>query len=246
MGLISDYILRDLPRPSWLARPRATAFLKSITEVIDSVVRVAADVRGEGMLASCSDTSLPAHARNGNDRTFVRETFAALRRYLAGRWDRKKEAGTVDGLKAQLARIGCTNAEIVTELDLRLLGTVNPFGGYDGFWFLFLRRPYPWTSVSASWDGGDDWDDADNTDGGPYWGGAIPPDDLAAIRDILRRWKPSGTSCRFVVIDEDGTAGYGPAGLTGNYTLVSTNEAWESLPPAGAVSYFYNTSYLTP
>ena len=120
-------------------------------------------------------------------------------------------------------------------------GVVNGFGGNIGFWFLILRQPHPFPLFLTTWDGGGEYDDEIS-----YWGSAIGATEIADIADILRRWKPAGTSCRFVLIDEDGTTAWGPGGLTGNYQTIPINEAWEYLPPSGVVTPYYNTDFLTP
>jgi len=115
---------------------------------------------------------------------------------------------------------------------------VNPFGGNIGFFFIIVKQPYPFPLSYSAWDGGGSWDD-----GVARWGWADNTDLLNNIRSILRGWKPSGTSCRFIVFDEDGTAGWNAGGLTGNYALIAINEPWE-ITPSGLVAYYYNSSFL--
>ena len=152
-----------------------------------------------------------------------------------------RKKGTTDGLEAQFARMLMPNIEIVTELDLRNAGAVNPFGGNVGFFFILVSGPHPFAATYATWDGGKVFDDPTAT-----WGMSLSPSDQSEIEDVIRRWKPAGTSCRFVVFDDDGTTTWGPLGLSGSYQLLPIWEPWERLPPAGTPVAYYNADFLVP
>lgn len=237
--LISNYLLRDLPRPRFLSGRKITRYLRTFCEILDTVAQDAEDARTELQPEFCSDSALAPHARSRNDRTYARELAASLRSYLLRILPEKRKAGTEDGVHAQFARFGCPNIEIVTELDLRNAGVINGFGGEIGFWFLVIRQPHPFPVFLTEWDGGGDYADEVS-----YWGSAIGQTETADIEDIIRRWKPCGTSCRFVIIDEDGSFTWGPGGLSGNYQLIPINEGWESKPPTGAPVHYYNSDFL--
>lgn len=239
--LLQRYLLQDLPRPRFLAGRRATAYLRTFCEVADELAQDILDARSELTIETASRAALLSIARNCNDRGFARENTGPLASYLLRILSEKRKAGTEDGLKAQFARMGMPVIEIIKELDLRNAGVVNGFGGNIGFFFIIVRAPFPFASLSGSWDGGGTWDDGTAT-----WGAALTPSDQAEIGDVLRRWKPAGTSCRFILFDEDGSTGWGPAGLSGNYQEIPFNEAWEHLPPAGVVTPYYNVDFLTP
>lgn len=239
--LITNYLLRDLARPRYLSGRRITAYLHTFAEVADELAQDLLDARSELLPTASSAQALSPHARTRNDRTFTREGVADLRAYLLRHLSEKRKAGTEDAIHAQFARFGCPVVEIVKELDLRDAAVVNGFGGEIGFWFLIIRQPHPFPLFTTLWDGGGDWGDEVS-----YWGSAIGQSEISDITDILRRWKPAGTSCRFVLIDEDGTTSWGPGGLSGNYQTIPINEAWEYLPPSGVVTPYYNTDFLTP
>lgn len=248
--LLTRYILRDLPRPRFLTGPRIAAYLRTFCEIADEVAQNVLDARSEltietassGALTTAAATALSAIARSLNDRSYARETVDGLRAYLLQQRQAKKRAGTEDALHEQFARLGCSAIEIIKELDLRRAGVVGGFGGNIGFFFIIIRQPHPFPAEADTWDGGGDWDDGSST-----WGGsALSYGDQSEIADLLRRWKPSGTSCRFIVLDQDGSTTWGTGGLAGNYQLIPFNEAWEFLPPGGAVVPYYNTDYLTP
>ena len=225
------------------------AYLRTICEIADEVAQDVIDARSElmietaspGALSSAAAAALSALARNVNDRSYARETVAALRTYLLQQRKAKRRAGTEDGLHEQFARLGCPAIEIVKELDLRLAGVAGGFGGNIGFFFIIVRQPHPFVALSGTWNGGGSWDDGSST-----WGTTLNGSDQAEISDLLRRWKPAGTSCRFVLFDADGSTAWGPGGLTGDYQTLPFNEAWEFLPPSGIVIPYYNTDFLTP
>lgn len=240
MGVLSDYLLREIPRPAFLGGKRITAFLRSIAETGDFYAGRILAARNEWTLENATREALLALSRDWNDRGFDRETTSALLAYLLTVIEQHRKKGTDDGIKAQFARIGCPSVEIVTELTLRDAGAVNPFGANVGFFFVIVKQPNPFAFTYAPWDGGGEWDD-----GTSRWGWFGNADDLRDIEDILRRWKPAGSSCRFVIFDEDGTAGWNAAGLTGNYAQIPINEPWE-IQTSGLISHYYNTSFLIP
>lgn len=240
MALISDYLLRELPRPAFLGGRRITAFLRSIAQTGDYFAQRVLDARREHTAETATRDALLALARNFNDRGFDDESSPDLLAYLLDIIAQHRLKGTEYGIKAQFARIGCPDIDIVTELTLRDAGAVNPFGGNVGFFFIIVRQPNPFRFTYGDWDGGGSWDD-----GTSRWGWGDELNRVRDIEDILRRWKPSGSSCRFVCFDEDGSAGWNALGLTGNYAQLPINEPWETLP-SGLVSPYYNSSFLVP
>lgn len=240
MGVISDYVFGALQKPAFLAGRNISSFLRSVAQVGDSYAQRVLDGRVEWTTEKASRNALFALARNANDRGFDREALSGLRTYILDIIAQHRMKGTEDGIKAQFARIGCTNIEIVTELTLRNAGAVNPFGGNVGFFFVVVRQPCPFVFTVGAWDGGGSWDDDTSR-----WGWSGDTDNIGDITDILRRWKPVNTSCRFVIFDEDGTAGWNAGGLVGSYVQFPINESWETLP-SGLVFHYYNTTFTTP
>ena len=238
MGLITDYLFGQLPRPTFLGGKRIKALLRSISEVGDTLAQNVLQSRAESTAQTASRDGLLALARNMNDRGFDAESTADLLTYVLDIIEQHRRKGTEEGIQKQFLRVGYPTTEIVTELTLRDAGAVNPFGGNIGFFFIIVKQPYPLPFTYAAWDGGGSWDD-----GVSRWGWVDNTDLLNNIRSILRSWKPAGTSCRFIVFDEDGTAGWNAAGLTGNYALIAFNEPWE-ITPSGLVSSYYNSSFL--
>lgn len=209
----------------------------SLLGLIDSLVQAQADSSAESKILTCGDDALDAHARNSNDRRALIEDDAALRAYLARRWDRKHEAGTEDGLHFQLTRLGYPNHELVSELDLRTAG-IAAFGGKVGYAFVLIRLPYV-NQAPVLWDDGTLWD-AD----GALWGSVLSSQALRELVYTLQKWKPGGVTFRFIVLDLDGSTTYDGTGLHGNYALFPVLEPWEQ--HNGALVYDYNLSYLVP
>lgn len=246
---LTNYITRITSGIRSLHRPGGSGLLWSLSGLMDRVLSDASDAVREGMLLECSDAALDYHARNSNDRRVTAETNATLRSYLSQRWLRKKEAGTEDGLRKQLARLGYPNCELWSYQRLKLAGVPAnvAFGGPAqlGFGFAIIRQPHPFTS-GIVWDGGAAWDD------GSRWdislsSGADPTSRLAELEFTLRAWKPSGRSFRFVVFDLDGSAQVqttAPYDFTGNYALVSLFETGERL--RGSPVEFYSASFVNP
>lgn len=244
---LTNYITRITSGIRSLHRPGGSGLLWSLSGLMDRVLSDASDAVREGMLLECSDAALDYHARNSNDRRVTAETNATLRSYLSQRWLRKKEAGTEDGLRKQLARLGYPNCELWSYQRLKLAGVPAnvAFGGPAqlGFWFVIIRPPHPFNDGPV-WDGGADWDD------GSYWGGSAAGglgQRLSELEFTLHAWRASGRSPRFAVIDLDGTTQVQltpPYDFTGNYEIYPFFEAGERI--GGTVTPFYSASFVNP
>lgn len=223
---------------SYLRAPAGWSLFGTMLGQLDSVVQAMADGVRESLIAVCEEDALEAHARNSNDRRANIETLPQLRAYLLKRWDRKKEAGTEDGLRFQLGRIGFPVVDLVCERDLREAGIAGAFGGNVGYSFVVLRLPNA-IGPALEWDGGGDYD------GGGLWGTGLTPDQLLEITYTFQKWKPDGTSFRFIIIDQDGSTTWDGAGFHGNYISIPVNEPWEFITGSPLV-YHYNVDFLNP
>jgi hypothetical protein len=196
-------------------------------------------VAARGMILECPDADLDGHLRNTGDRRMCGEGDAAVRAYLADRWTAYKQAGTTEGLLRQLARSGLQNVIIVRELDLRHGGIAGAFGGNIGYFFLVVPPPSPFSGqFPPTWDGGGSWD------GGGVWNG-LPQGFIDCLRSAIRRWKPSGHSCRYIVAGTDNTFSWNPVTFTaaGSFEVYPVSEAWEWV---GGLHPFYSYDYATP
>lgn len=235
-GRIANRMLQIVP--SWLRAPMGWSFFGSMVAEMDSVAQDAADGAKASLIISCEEDVLDHHAINSNDRKSSVESYAKLRKYLLSRWDRKKEAGTEDGLHYQLARIGYPAHELVCERDLREAGFTGAFGGNVGYAFLVIRPPNRWSNPEL-WDGGGTWG------GGGMWGASITAEGLAELSDTLQRWKPAGVTFRFVIFDLDGLTTWDALGFHGSYLSVPLFEPWEELT-GGPFLPSYNTDFVNP
>ncbi len=242
---ITNYAIELARGIRWLHRPGGAGLQRSRTGLFDSVLGDAVDAAKESMLVECTDKALDYHARNTNDRRVLGETSVRLRAYLRTRWTRRKESGTEDGLRYQMGRLGYSQVEFWSWQRLKLAGVpgATAFGGRVGFWFCIIRQPHPFI-------GGPLYDGGDLYDGGSFWGlglfgGGDPAPYFQEIDFCLHRWRPSGRSPRFVVIDLDGSTQVlttSPYDFTGNYVTIPLFEAGEKLnvPPAS----FYSSSFV--
>lgn len=242
---VSNYVRGRTSGVRWLHEPGGRGLLGSLAGLMDSVLGDASAGAKEAMIRECSDVALDPHARNTGDRRTLVDTNTTLRSYLWQRWDAHKEAGTEDGLHRQMARLGYSTCEFWSWQRLKLAGVPGnvAFGGRLGFFFVVIRQPHPFVD-GPSWDGGDDWD------GGALWGtgtrydGIDAAEAIAEIAFTLQRWRPSGRSPRFVVIDLDGSTQVvtaAPYNFTGNYLLYPIWEPHEYRN--GAPVDVYNTRF---
>ena len=241
MGRFTDWILSgNAQTPKRLRRGGYAGVWRGLLSGLDSRADDMDALAARGMLLECRDQDLDAHLRNTRDIRLCGETDAEVRAYLAQRWTADKEAGTPEGLLRQLRRMHLDNVLIVRELDLRHGGIAGAFGGNTGFYFLVVQQPSPFTlnQQGALWDGGSDWD------GGGVWDG-VPDSLLDCLRYAIRRWEPSGHSCRYVLAAADNTFAWDPVTFTytGNADSYPIAKGWEwqrGLQP------YYTTSYDTP
>ena len=82
MGLITDYLFGQLPRPTFLGGKRIKAVLRSISEVGDTLAQNVLRSRAESTAQTASRDGLLALARNMNDRGFDAESTADLLTYV--------------------------------------------------------------------------------------------------------------------------------------------------------------------
>lgn len=242
---ITNWVAAAASGIRWLQKGGGKNLLHGLTSVFDDALGRAVASAKESMLLECSDSALDYHARNSNDRHVTGETSPQLRSYLATRWTRHKEAGTEAGLHYQLTRLGYPNHELWSYQRLKLAGVPagTAFGGPAqlGFFFVVIRLPHPFRDA-PSWDGGGEWGDGD------LWGGgAANLSLLAELEFTLHRWRPSGRSPRFVVIDLDGSTVVNlvaPFDFTGNYLLYPLRESGEKLK--SPIIPYYNGSFVNP
>lgn len=256
MGRLQQYITRIVP--TWLSKPVAQGLLTSFGDEADGVASDAATALRYGRLEQSPADGLDPHARNSDLRRASGESDNALRTYLRRRWLTWQESASVPGMLNQLARLGYQNCEVVTELDLRLAGVPNAFGGTQGFWFLIIHPQHPFTAA-ITWKGGRHWADGPPRD---LWGlGGVTREQLEDLFYVIRKFKGAHTSCRFIAIDLAGDLKvnavkwgdkawgdffWGDGELLGtSFKVVPLGEKWEVDPFTGAIAReFYHYSHM--
>ena len=240
MGIFSDWILSgNAQTPKRLRRGGYAGVWRGLLSGLDRRAEDLDAVAARGMLRECADADLDAHLRNTNDRRLCGESDATVRAYLDERWTAYKEAGTPEGLLRQLARLGLVRVRIVRELDLRHGGIVGGFGGATGYYFLVIDPPTAFSGqLPPAWDDGSSWD------GGGVWGG-LPAGYIDCVRYAIRRWEPSGHSCRYILAGSDNTFSWDPVTFTyaGAADIYPICKAWEWV---GGLHPYYSFDYLTP
>lgn len=249
MATLTSYLPQVLPE--WLAKP-ATSLITTFTQVADTVRDDAGFAVKEAMIEEATTDAYPFHLRNSNIPVIAGEASTQQLSVLRDRWNIWRRCGTVRGVTDGLARIGLPGCTVTTELDLRLAGVPNAFGGYQGFFFVTVPYPNPFSSA-AIWDGGlflgARWDT------GAFWG---LKGDLALLADAIaqiRKWKHVCSSCRFIVIALDanfaaiarwGQVNWGQfawGAFAGSYIVIPMWEQWEIGIDGAQEREFYNYSY---
>ncbi len=138
------------------------------------------------------------------------------------RWEITAGKGTLDGMIAQLGRLGY-RATVTTQAILVDRNVFNPFGGNVGFFYVEIFTGF---AAGTTWNGGGAWND------GATWDVVEPyPGAVLDIVAQIRAWKPVGTSCRYVRL------------AAGNsWVTVPVGEAWE-YDAAGVAPDYYSFSY---
>lgn len=131
------------------------------------------------------------------------EDELSVRGRIRRAWSTWQKAGTIAGLSEALELAGYSTYEIrETTQD----GTLA--------WFEFevwCFPPFPWADdylADARWDDPGVW-----SDGGP-WSPDLPPEHLARLRRLVRKWKSAHSRCRRLVI-------------------VHAGETWDASAPPG-------------
>jgi len=243
MGVLGDYLQALLP--PWLAKPRGLRFQRAFADVADELREDAAFGVREAMIEEATADAYPAHLRNSSLSVVPGEAAEATLAQLRRRWLTAREGGGNDAIVEALARLGSPGAQVVSELDLELAGTiVPPFGGYQHFFFVIAS--VPGLQPGPNWETGNAW-----RSGLPWAGNSAEVAERArAMIAAIQKYKHSCSSCRFLVAPLDNTFAFDPVGLppfTGAYRLIPTYEWWERRVSGNDIpNAFYNLSYLVP
>jgi hypothetical protein len=132
-----------------------------------------------------------------------RETETSVRARIKQAWATWQLAGTKAGMAKALELAGYTNYEIIEQTED---GTLQWWQFY-----IVIKAPFPWTDTYLA-DGR--WDDPGVWDDGGSWAEDIPAPDLARLRLIARKWKPTHAECTHI-------------------RIVHSGETWDATAPPG-------------
>lgn len=151
-----------------------------------------------------------------------KETEPSVRERIRRAWNTWEKAGSKLGMGEALELAGYTNYEIREQPQDGTLAWRE--------FEVWVLPPFPWVDLYSA-DGY--WDDAGVWGDGGLWAPDLPPEDLARLRLIVRKWKPTHTVCRNIVI-------------------VHAGETWDATAPPGtwdddaAATWGDDLSYIAP
>lgn len=253
----ADYILSVAP--DWLTARVGAPLVASVGELADSLMAALRFGVREAMIGEAQADAYPAHLRNSGMAPLPGEAPAATLAVLESRWDQWHECGSYQGVRRAVGRytpLGSAGVGVASTFDLILSGYANPFGNLQGFFFVALLYPNPFSDDSSglAYAGGQSWGvPVVGPAGGDenVWGSNGETfEQLQALKADIVRYKHPLSSCRFIVIatDADFSLNPGsPTGFDGGYMIVPMFEQWESQPPfstTGLPAEHYNFSPL--
>lgn len=220
MSDYDDWQVQDAP--PWLVLDEPGQLWQRVLGLLKQAVLEAGKAAVKSRFAAAAPLdALPALLEDRALDPAWRETETSIRARIARAWSTWQKAGTVAGMAEAIQLAGYTNFQI---RERPLDGTLA--------WFEFeiwLFTPFPWSDdylADARWDAAGIWED------GGAWSPDLPPEDLARVRALVKKWKPSHSKCRQIVI-------------------VHAGETWDATAPPGtwddaAVIWGDDVSYLSP
>lgn len=220
---MSDYDdYQVLVAPPWLVLDEPGQLWQRVLGLMKQATLEAAKAAVRARFASSAPLdALPALLEERNLDPAWRETEGSIRARIGRAWSTWSKAGTVPGMTEALQLAGYTNFQIREQPQDGTLA-----------WYEFeiwLFGPFPWSDDYLA-DGR--WDDAGVWDDGGAWSPDLPPEDLARVRLVARKWKSSHSRCRQIVV-------------------VHAGETWDATAPPGtwddiAETWGNDVSYLAP
>lgn len=238
--------LQQRVTPRWMKRPKVKALVSQLYLQADAVVDRMAGAITARCVALCPDDALDAIGATCALPRAVGESDADYRAYLRDPFARWAKAGTDAGLIAELTHAGLRDVQIwdhtriITELGVP---DDLAFNGITSYFFILAKAPA--LAAAAV------YNDGSKYRGGALWGlGGASRALIESWRRVVREWKAGGTSCRFLILDLDGTtvidpglgSGWG-AGFSGNFVILPMHEKWEE-DATGAYTESFNYSYM--
>jgi hypothetical protein len=184
-----EAVLRLLP--GWLTAEGG--FGERVTGTVGLVTDLVSVAAGEAARApwlleeTCPDDALPMLGEERRMPRYPGETAAAYKARLHAAWEAWEYAGTAQAIISQLEAFGLSDIEVMTprdwDWDSAAPGTWEDGVGGDANWsrFWVVIKGHPWTG--ATWGAGGAWGS------GGVIGLSATRDEIAAVRDIVQRWK---------------------------------------------------------
>lgn len=203
-------------------------YLKGIEPYTDAVsnqadieIGKAQYARRESMLEEAEmSASIDKIARNSGFARLIGETDSALKKLLRSRFDIYRLAGTTEGLIWALERMGLIHIKVISQVDLRLHGVPNPFGGNSSYFFVEIE--------TVDWPPPILWDTTGVYDTTNTWDFQLPyPDALKDIINTIWKWKPAGRRCCFIRLK-----------VLGLFYIIPVGERWEYDSSGNPPSYY--------
>lgn len=197
MAAMLDYLKRLLL--PWLAKPRGLRFVQAFGQAGDGFRDDCAFGVREAMVEESTTDTYPLHLRNSGLPVVANEAARIQLAQVRRRWLTWREAGGVESIINNLARLGFSGCTVVSQLDLFLSGITEAFGG--NFHYFYVTVPYSaGFRPAGDWDDGKLWDGADAGEDS-YWDIIEPyAGALDDIRYMIRKFKHGCSSCRFLLI----------------------------------------------
>jgi hypothetical protein len=179
--------------PGWLGGANGQLWLRVLGIMKDAFVAGMIGAVKQRFPSTAQPSSLVDLLEDRNLEPAWGEDATSVRARARAAWSTWEQAGTVAGLEAALRLAGYTNFAIVE----------STTDGTLGWWEfdVLLFTPFPWRDTSTSdtrWNDGGLWDD------GGSWGAAMPEQEIARLRSLVRKWSghPKGHArCRRIAVD---------------------------------------------
>lgn len=190
---------------SWLGGPNGSLWQRVLGLMKQATLEAAKEAVKARFAATAPLDALPYLLEDRNLDPAWREGESSVRARIRAAWSTWQKAGTKAGMIEALELAGYD----ANRIEIR----EQPQDGTLGWWQfeIWLYAPFPWTDEYLT-DGR--WDDPGVWSDGGVWAFDLPPEDLARVRLIVRRWKGTHAECRRIVI-------------------VHAGETWDATAPPG-------------
>jgi hypothetical protein len=180
--------------PTWLRGEWSDKLVRAVTLPFDMLSELSHNAGASSYFLEpeFAPDALPYLGRERLMPRYPAESRGSYKARLHGAWDAWAQAGTIQGMLAQLSAWGVT-AEIKEMWDW------NWDGDYDNwsrFWVVI--HEHPWGEAAK-------WGEFVYGDGTTY-GSSATASDVDSVRSLIRKWKPAHMVCEniIIVLDADG------------------------------------------